>query len=240
MFKNFIFILFSCILLTAHSGENFDNGVELFNANKFQKSAKIFGSIIQENPNDVGALFNLGMAKMKSKKWGEAIWAFEKTLLYTPNDVESKEMIEECHYELDPNYYWEYRLNATQSMLYSISSSAWAILSILFSLLIAASAMLFKRNTSLSSKRIFAIIGTVSVFLFLFTIITGYYSKQHRTANNFAIVTSKSIESVYEKTQVNEGAILEILNSQPTDTEIRVETIDGTLLSFKPEQLTFL
>ena len=238
--KHILMSLFFGFLFSAYSGQTFEDGVTLFNEKEYSTSAEKFDSILSINPKNIGALYNLGMAKMKTKKWGEAIWAFEKVLVSKPNDLEAKEMIAECHYEIDPNASWEYRLNGIQSSLYTISSKVWAIIAILSSLIMAGMIVLFKRTRINSSRRITGIIGALCIILFIFSMFTGYSTQQHKTEGNFAIVTQKSIESIHEKITVFEGALLKVVNSLPEDPEIRVETEEGELLSFEPNQMSFL
>ena len=240
MVKQILFVLFCGFVFSSNASVTFEEGISLFNKKEFVKSAAKFDSIIQVNPNDIGALYNLGVAKMKCKKWGEAIWAFEKALIFTPNDIDSKNMIEECHYEIDPGFLWEYRLNVTQSTLYSISSKIWATIAILFSFVIASIIVLYRKSINSSSKRILGILGIMSVLIFIFTLVTGHFTKQHKTENNFAIVTEKSVVSLHEKVTITEGTLLEIVNSTLEDSEVRVETEEGELLSFEPNQMSFL
>ena len=240
MMKKILFSLFFGIMISACSAQTFEDGVSLFNKKEFRKSASKFDSIIQNNPNNLGAFYNFGMAKMNNKKWGEAIWAFEKVLLSAPNDIEAKQMIEECHYEIDPNSHWEYRLNGTQSTLYSISSTVWAVIAILCSILIAAMIILFKRSANSSSKRIMGIIGVIGVLVFLLSIFSGYFAKQHRSENNYAIITQKSVVSIQEEITLHEGSLVKLMNSTPEDSIIKIETEEGQLLSFEPDQMSFL
>ncbi|MCO4814272.1 MAG: hypothetical protein KC454_06140 [Flavobacteriales bacterium] len=240
MIKKILFSLFMGMLFSAYSGQTFEDGVVLFNKKEFKKSAAKFDSIIQYEPNNTGALYNLGMAKMKNEKWGEAIWAFERVLMSTPNDVQTKLMIEECHYEIDPNFVWEYRLNGMQSTLYSFSSTSWAIMAILCSIIIAVMMTLFNRSNNRSSKRLLGIIGVMSFLLFILSIFSGYSTKKHRTANNYAIITEKSVTSIDKQKTIGEGSLLELIDSSPEDSIIRIETEEGELLSFAADQMSFL
>jgi len=238
--KHFLTSLFLGLLSSIYAGQTFEDGVSLFNEKEYSISVEKFDSILSINPNNIGATYNLGMAKMKARKWGEAIWSFEKVLVSKPNDIESKQMIEECYYQIDPNTPWEYRLNGIQSSLYTVSSKIWGVIAILASIVIAGVIILFKRSENNSLKRILAIIGVLTTIIFISSMHTGYRTQQHKTENNYAIVTQKSIESIHEKITVFEGALLKIVNSSPEDPEIRIKTEEGELLSFEPNQMSFL
>lgn len=233
----FLIILFA---FSTNSLATFADGIKAFEEAEFKTAAKKFDSIITSGTNDVSAVFNFGLSNMKAKNYGKAIWAFEKVLIAQPNDVEAKELIRECFFNIDSNFYWEYRLSGFQSSMYSISSNLWAILSILLSFILALSIVFFRKNSTTGNRRLFLISGFFSALFFLLFITIGYFSKEHKQFGNYAIITKKNVKSLHEKTVLIQGSLVEILTTEIPSDEIRVETIDGEILTYLQKDLDFI
>ncbi len=217
MMRKISHIVFLLSLLTTFSvfaNSTFDEAVESYNKKDFTLAAQKFDSIITISPQNISAYFNLGMARMKNKEYGKAIWAFEKVLKYHPNDTEAKDNIRECYFQLYPNFYWEFQLNGFQSILYSISPNTWGIMSVISSVVLSLMIILFKMNQSPSIKRVVLISGFAFLFLFLFSFIAGYFVKQYQTQENKAVVIKKDVQSLFSKAKVKEGQILECSNCE--------------------------
>ena len=235
-------VAFSIILFafSTNSLATFADGIKAFEEAEFKTAAKKFDSIITSGTNDVSAVFNFGLSNMKAKNYGKAIWAFEKVLIAQPNDVEAKELIRECFFNIDSNFYWEYRLSGFQSSMYSISANAWAILSILLSLSLALSIVFFRKNSTTGNRRLFLISGFFSGVFFLFFITIGYFSREHKQFGNYAVITKKNVKSLHKKTVLIQGSLVEVLTTKNPSDEMRVETIDGEILTYLQKDLDFI
>jgi len=203
----FLFIAFSSFSVVGNS--TFKEAIEAFNAKEFDLSAQKFDSIVSISPQNIGALYNLGLVNLEQKQYGKAIWAFERVLKFQPNDTEAKEKIRECYFKLYPNFYWEFRLNGFQAILYSISPNTWAFFVIISSILISLMIVLFIKSATISVRRIALFTGFAFLIIFLFSLITGSFVKEYRQQGNRAVVLRKDIQSLSNDEKVREGQIIE-------------------------------
>ena len=219
----------------SYSNSTFSEGVEAFNNENYALSADQFDSVISISPSNISAYFNYGLAKMKTRSYGEAIWGFEKVLELEPTDLEAKEKIQEAYFELNSNDNWEYRLNGFQSSMYSVSANTWGVITILCSIILAFSLITFKRRKSHSTRRMMLLIGAVSSIILVFSFIFGSLTKYHSQSNNLAVITNKKSISLHEKIHVPEGSLVEILGKD--NDEVRILPKDGEPISVKEEDL---
>ena len=240
LLKNIIVLCFLMGTFSVYGNSTFEEGIESYNNKDYSVAADKFDSIVSISPENRGAVFNLGMARLQNKEYGKAIFAFEQILKFNPNDTEAKDNIRECYFQLDPNYYWEYRLNGFQSILYSISPNTWAVFSILSSLLIAFMIVLFVKNNSPTLKRTALLTGFIFTIILLFSLITGYFSKQHKTNHNFAIVLNKEAQTFGNENEdlIHEGELLEC-ESCETDT-ILFKTMNHQEVKLLKEEVGFI
>lgn len=210
--QNFKHIAFLFILISSFSAvgnSSFQEGVSSFNEKDYQLSISKFDSILLTSPQNIGALYNLGMAHLENKQYGEAIWTFERVLKHQPNDTEAKENIRECYFQLYPSFYWEFRLNGFQTILYSISPNAWGYITIISSIFISLMIVLFMKSATISMRRIALFTGFTFFIIFLFSLITGSFVKEYRLQENRAVVLKKNTQSLSSDEKINEGQVLE-------------------------------
>ncbi|MBL1278692.1 MAG: hypothetical protein COA33_000335 [Fluviicola sp.] len=232
--KHIALIFFGVLPFLSMSNSTFSEGIEAFNTKNYALAADKFDSIISISPNNISAYFNYGLAKMKTRNYGEAIWGFEKVLKFRPADAEAKEKLQECYLEINSNVFWEYRLNGFQSSLYSISANAWGFLAVLFALLLAVAIVVFRTKQSHSTRRVMLLIGAVSSFLLIFSILLGTLSKNHATSDRFAIVTVKNVKSLQDKVVIDEGSLVEVV--EVDGDKMKVE-LDGEVLLVRLEDV---
>ncbi len=204
-------IVFLVLFINSFTGfsATFEDGILAYNEENYLLAEQKFDSIVQQFPRDIGALYNLGLSAIENKSYGKAIWAFERILKFHPNDTEVKDKIRASYFQLYPNFYWEFRLNGFQSILYSISPNTWGVIVVFSAISIALMILLFMRNKKSSIRRIAFFSGFFFLLLFFFSMATGYFTKQYQTANNRAIVITKSVASIKNQEEINEGQVVE-------------------------------
>ncbi len=233
--KHIVIFCFAISPILSVANSTFQEAVGAFNEKKYALSAEKFDSIISISPDNISAYFNYGLAKMQTKNYGETIWGFQKVLKLRPSDVEAKEKIQECYLELNPNHYWEYRLNGFQASLYSVSANTWGFFVVLCAIILALTILIFKLKKSPSTRRLMLVVGVVSSLFFLFSMLFGALTKSHISSSHFAIVTSKNVESIHENLKLNEGDFVEIIGED--SEEIRIMLEDGEMISLKEEDI---
>jgi Flp pilus assembly protein TadD len=68
--------------------EHFDKGNELAQAGEFDKAIEEYQAVLQEEPNNVSALTNMGVAYYNTGQLDQAIAQYQKALESAPNDAD--------------------------------------------------------------------------------------------------------------------------------------------------------
>ena len=210
---------------------NFEKGIRAYEHEQYSYAAKMFNEVIKVEPNDVAAYYNLGLSHMGEQRFGKAIWAFEKVLAVHPSDEDTKEKIEYCALELNLESPWQHRINGIDTTIYSLSSSQWATLSIVLSIIIACALIGFNIITQVSLKRILALGIFVSGALLILTIIAGYRTKSYFSSHEYAVVTKLGIPIYLDQknksnTRLPEGTLVKRLTDDSLGI-VSVETMNG-------------
>ena len=72
---------------------------------------------LNEDPNNISALYNLGMTQIQLKNFGEAIWAFESVLKRNPGDSQAEEQLLYVYTELGAVNEWQHMLGPFEKAL---------------------------------------------------------------------------------------------------------------------------
>ena len=244
-FKHIIVVLMAG-LLSIHvlAGDIFSEGVQAHSDKNYALAIEKFTAVIEESPNDVSAYYNLGLANMGNESYGAAIWAFEKVLKFTPNDSEATEKIDYCHTQLHPSEEWSPVLGSFESGLYSVSSDMWSYASILLSILLCLSIIFFKRQQTLSVKRVLLVFAFCSAVLLIFTVLIAAGSRSYQEEVNHAVITQPSIPTFIDegntaKTNLMEGYRVELIDTDSLEY-IRVLDNIGDEYLVRYADLTFI
>lgn len=158
---------------------------------RFKTAIKLWEKEAKEHPNNPSVYFNLGLAYKAEKQYPKAIWAFEKTLKFSPKDAEAIQLIEACYLEMDSNQDWKDETGTFQRALIAMGSDFWSVLAILFSLLAGITIILAKR-TKVHTRRKWYIGTTVfSVITLVLCIANASSSFQYEHNNDYAIVMNE-------------------------------------------------
>lgn len=147
--------LFSFLILTFSSNAHplFDKGLEAANKKQYDIAVDYFQQVIATEHTNPSAYYNLGCCLFEQKKYGEAIWAYEKTLQYQPNYSNTLRNLEICHFKLELPTYEPIQSGLMRTMN-SFGSTNWGILAILFSGCVALGLVVLKRNKFVSARRV--------------------------------------------------------------------------------------
>ncbi len=208
----------------------FDKGVRAYEHEQYAYAVKMFKKAIKESPNDVSAYYNLGISNMEEERFGKAIWAFEKVISFNPTDQEALAKIEECALELNHEQEWKHRNSKAKSIMYSISSTIWAVICIILSVFLAI-IIGFIRTHNLSLRRILFIGIFLVTGLFILSIWAGYETKSYYSISNHAVVTKLGVPIYLDKknkstSQLPEGTLLKRMN-QDSSGVVPVQTMYG-------------
>lgn len=226
------------------SDSTFNKASKAIEQKSYQKGIQGFEKIIEQDPNNMGAYYNLGVAYMGEKSFGKAIWSFEKVLNRIPNDSEVSEQLEYAYRELNNDLIYEPRLNAFASGLYGIKSNSWSIIAITSSILIAICIIVFKLKETHSTRRLMMVLGFVCSVIFISSIILAASTKEYQSEMNYGIVTKKSISTFDDKQELNSTKLTEgervRLMQKDTSEFIQVESRNRDVFFVRNEDIAFI
>lgn len=240
-----ITLFLSAAPFLSFAGSNFDEGIKAFQDSNYVLAIEKFQASLAETPNDVASYYNLGLAHMDSKHYGKAIWSFEKVLKLAPSDSDAKEKIQATYALLNPTIAWEPRLNRFESALYGFSGMTWSILAIVFSCLLALSAIFFLRIKDLSYKRLFVAFGFLSLCCLIASLFIAYGASNY-SAQTIVVVTKATIPTYKSSTKMGtallkEGDQLEIVDTNKTGLSyITVKSKSGDTYLVKATDVDFI
>ncbi len=221
--KQILIVLISSIgALHSYSSDLFDQGLKAANDKKITQAIYLFNEVIEKEPNNVSAVYNLGNCYYQNKSYGEAIWAYERVLKLSPRDSEAPANIELCYKRLNAASTWAPHTNGLQRLIYSVGPTTWAILSIVISILMGISIFLLFKMKNNSWKRFhFMLLIGETVFLLGFLVATNT-SSTYLTSERFAIVTQKSIPTYMN--DLGEKAELELKEGTKVELHLLTKT----------------
>lgn len=227
-----------------YAGSNFfSEGVKAHNEKNYALAADKFTQAIDAEPNDKSAYYNLGLAEMGNRRYGSAMWAFEKVLKFDPNDTEALAKLERCQKELNPMQDYTAILSGTEATLFGISSNTWSILAIISSILLLVSVLLFKLRRGSSLRRVLLISGVFFMLLAVFSSVVAAREAAYMNELNYAVVTAESVPTYMDtknvsSTLLKEGTRLYLLE-ESTQKFIRVKDASNQEHLVKASDLRF-
>jgi len=81
------------------SMKKYDEAVEAFNKREYENAYKKFLALFEEKPDDSRINFYLGRAALETKRYDEALSAFERVLIVEPNHIRSRLEIAKVYFE---------------------------------------------------------------------------------------------------------------------------------------------
>jgi tetratricopeptide (TPR) repeat protein len=219
-YKNICLVLFTVFSAFANHAELlFDKGLKAANQKEYKEAIFHFEEVIETDKSNVSAYFNLGNCYYEIKKYGKAIWAYERVLKYSPRDSEAPASIELCYKKLNSDQKWVAHNNGIQRLIYGIGSNTWSFLAIIMSVFMGISIFVLIVQNNNSWRRIHLMFLITEIVLITGFIIAAKSSENHLSIENFGVITQKSIPTYLnykgEKStiQLTEGTKIEILNT---------------------------
>lgn len=212
-------IIFVHVTLFSNANPLFDKGLAAANKKEYSLASHYFEQVISKEKTNSSAYYNLGCTLFEQKKYGEAIWAFEKTLQYQPNYPNSLRNLEICYFKLELPPYEPIHSGLFRTVN-SFGSTNWSILAIFFSSLVAIGIIVLKRNRFVSARRVAFLVIILGSSFCAVSCFFGYKSHKDFHYVNGAVVVAKSIPTFLNchgeqgTLRINEGTRL--TDFQPT------------------------
>ena len=219
----------------AQNGPLFEQGKELYKAEKYQEAINSWMKIIGNKQHSASLYYNLGNAHYKLNNIGPSIYYYEKALQLSPNDNEIKNNLsfaENTRVDaIDPLpktifYKWYHRISSI------LTFEGWAIAVVAFSTSFVLLFLLYYFSYSEGKKRLFFTTSILSIILLGMAFSMAFSTYNDAKKNRPAIIFSESIEvrdapSLGSKTSftLHEGTKVQVIEIE-TDWA-RIEIANG-------------
>ena len=206
---------------------------KLYSEKKYKEVIATYELILKEGLVSYKLYYNLGNAYYKNNELGKAIYNYELANKLQPNNNDVKTNLRIANsktidkIESKENYFI---VTLKSGLVNALSSAGWAWLSVFSLIGTLAMAFLFLTSGHLLIKRIGFILSSVSLIVFISSILLGFTELNDKQSTNFAIVINRE-SKIYEEPTLNsnskfslhEGAKLNVLESNVNFTNIKLE-----------------
>lgn len=232
-------LIFAVLLITAPSfaSELFDKGLKAANEKKYTEAAVAFEEVIEHEKFNVSAYYNLGNCYYHLRKYGKAIWAFEKVLKLNPRDAEAPMSLELCYNKIGPDNSWTPHTGGFQRLICGVGSSTWAWLSIFVSICLGLTVFTLFKLSNTPWKRLLFMSSLGEAVLLIAFLIAASSANNYTQDDRFAIVTGKSaptyLNDLGERSDLDltEGTKVEIIGTTKTKLEVMLHNGNKVLVS---------
>lgn len=192
--------------------QNFEKANEAYNNAKYEQSASLYQSIVDDGYVSVEVYYNLGNAYLKQNKLAEAIYAYEKALSLKPNADFVKENLEYAK-TMTIDQFAKVEVSDFQKMInqvnHLLTTDQWAYLVVIFLFLMVLSFLIYLFKTQPKLKRIGFSMFSVFLILAVISLWQAYRLSQQTKQEDFAILFDEEIE-VYAEPNPRSEAILSL------------------------------
>ena len=181
----------------AQNGPLFEQGKELYKAEKYQEAVNSWMKILESKKHSAELYYNLGNAHYKLNNIGPSIYYFEKAMLLSPNDNDIKNNLAFAENatvdDIEPLpktifYKWYHSVSEI------LTFDGWAIAVVLFSISFVSLFLLYYFSYSEGKKRLFFVASLISILLLGMSFLMAFSTFDEAIKNQPAIIFSESIE----------------------------------------------
>jgi len=217
--------------------ELFSKANSLYKNGNHQEAINLYEQLTNDNLVSSELYFNLGNCYYKLNKVAPSIYNYEKALKLNPkNEDAQNNLVFANRLTLDrietlPETIFQ-KINS--SYLKKIALNTWSYFSIVLTLLLTLFFLLFHYAYNPIYKRLFFILSSISLLLFVitFSISFNQYSAQKNNKEAIIFVTETSIQSE-PTTNANEAFVLhegtKVFIIDKVDSWLKIKLIDGKI-----------
>lgn len=219
----------------AQNGPLFEQGKELYKAEKYQEAVNSWMKIIDNKQHSSELYFNLGNAHYKLNNIGPSIYYYEKALLLAPNDNDIKNNLAFAKnatvddIEPLPKTIFNKWYTTIADVL---TFEGWAMATVALSIGFALLFLLYYFSYSEEKKRLFFMTALLSILFFGMSISMAFSTYEDAIKNQPAIIFSESIEvkdapNLGSETSftLHEGTKVQIIEKE--DDWVKIEIANG-------------
>ena len=192
-----VIMLFLSMASFAQNGPLFEQGKELYKAEKYMDALNSWMKILENNQHSVALYYNLGNAHYKLNNIGPSIYFYEKALELAPNDGDIKNNLAFAENarvdDIEPLpktvfYKWYHTISDL------LTFDGWAKSVIVFSISFVLLFLLYYFSYSEGKKRLFFVSALLSILLFGMALSMAFSTYDDTIKDQPAIIFSESTE----------------------------------------------
>lgn len=228
----FIFIFIFNASFAQNNEELFETANDLYKNGKYVEAINSYEQLIEENLISSEVYFNLGNSYYKLNKVAASIFNYEKSLQLNPaNEDARNNLIFANRLTLDridtlPDSFFQ---NISNVYFKQLSINNWGIIAIIFSVLIAGFFLLFYYSYTPIKKRMFFVLGCISIILLISSLLIGFQEYNEFKNTKEAIVFAEQVSVQNEPTDsgiesfvLHEGTKMFVLDNVDVWTKIKL------------------
>jgi len=198
LLKRIIFVLFFLVAINvyAQSDSLFNAANEAYKQKKYEKAIELYSDLVSAGYQSASLYYNLGNAYFKNNQLSKSILWYERALRLEPSNEDiihniafaNKQIVDEM--DVLPEFFLKRWIKSFYNIM---SSTGWAITSVVFSLLLF-SFLAVLLLTSHAKRRVAIFFSTIILALLMLTSITfAIIQKNNSLRKNEAVVTHLSV-----------------------------------------------
>ncbi len=230
-----IFVLFISMTSFSQSGPLFEQGKELYKAEKYMEAVNSWVKILENDQHSASLYYNLGNAHYKLNNIGPSIYYYEKALELAPNDGDIKNNLAFAQNatvdDIEPLpktifYKWYHTVSDL------LTFDGWAIVVVVFAMSFVLLFLLYYFSYSERKKRAFFVSALFSFLLIGMAFSMAFSTFEDTVKDQPAIIFSEIIDVKSEPNlgsevsfKLHEGTKVQII-AKDTDW-VRIEIANG-------------
>ena len=175
---------------------SFNDANDLYENGECSEAIDAYSAIVADGNQSAELYYNLGNAYYRNKDLGRAIWAYESALKIDPDhedalfnlDFANAQTIDKIDSSRQGLGHW------IDGIIYSDSINFWVIISLVASLLLSITVLLFLRAKAGSRKNLILLAASICAILMICSVVFASLHKSRLNSKTEGIIISKTAE----------------------------------------------
>lgn len=218
-----VLIVFLHMSALATSESTLLEAEKAYDSKQYSQAVTLYEQVVAQGFKSAELYYNLGNAYLRSNKIGKAIYNYERARKINPTDedisinlgIAQSRTIDKI--DSHENYF----ISVVKSgVLSSMSTTAWAWLTVMTLFLAALTYFFFKHASTTALRRTMFFSSVVLLIVFAITYLFGNSAMNAKYENKFAIITAAEVKIMNEPTEsaktaftLHEGTKIRVLES---------------------------
>ena len=187
-------LLFLSISFNSLGLNHFEKGLELYQKKQYTESEKAFLKDWDSTQNS-SSLYNIALCKLKQEQDLKALYFFEKTLKYQPNNPEAIFNASQIYSKLNEGDYWQHPYTWMGRFIYKKSTNFWTYLTLFFGFTLSLSIFLLFTQKKSWLRKVSQLSTVFSALLLILIFFITNSSAKHFSNKEYLFVGDTQIKT---------------------------------------------